>query len=95
MARNHKSYEDDDGRTIADMSGVGRSGDFSPSPFFSPTPFESSPKEEPENKSESSPISKEERFAWVGGALSAALLIGTVFLLGIGLLILFLTVVWK
>lgn len=93
MSRNPKSYDDDDGRTIADMSGIEQPGMFIPHSF----PQETSPDDSCESEErpwESSPMPKGERFAWVTGALMAALLIGLVFLLGIGAVILLLTKVW-
>lgn len=96
MARNPKPYDDDDGRTIADMSGIEPQGGFSLHSFSAKTSSAdpSQPTQE-EKPWESSTISKGERFAWIGGALSAALLIGLVFLLGIGALIFLLTMVWR
>lgn len=86
MAR--RTYDDDDGRTIADMSG-----------FEARTPFgfrRSAGKEERTGKPEQNGgtrngtdcgISREDRRGYVWGALSAALLIGLAFIAGLGLVI--------
>lgn len=86
MSRKKRAYEDDDGRTIADMTGV--SG---PSLFV---PRSSGRKEfqEPEKKSqrpwEDTGYSRKERFMLVMGAMKATMLIALAYILGIGLLIL-------
>ena len=95
MAHNPKPYDDDDGRTIADMSGIERQSGFSFRSFSSRSSSKSDNSTEEEKPWEASPMPKGERFAWIGGALSAALLIGLTFLLGIGIFIFLLTVLWK
>lgn len=86
MARNRKTYADDDGRTIADMSGVTRRnlweirlpgdkrGISDPAPDLSP-------REEKEDRpwDTSGQINREERRAYILGTLGAALLIGLPF----------------
>ena len=94
MARKKKVYEDDDGRTIADMSGVGRPSLFLPrrtegdpqSPF--PQPSEERP------EWEQSPVSGEERRMYILGALKAALLIAFAFIGGLGIVILLMLLFW-
>ena len=89
-----KEYDDDDGRVIADMSDVGRN------PLIIPRFDRLHHKERRdmgrEEEAEKRPeyevqYTKEERRAMVGGTLAAALLIGGVFILAIGLLIFLLT----
>ena len=82
MARKKKTYDDDDGRTIVDMSGVELT------PMFVPRlPRESKkPVQRPEEQPQKEPapeerLSKEEGRAYVFGALGAALLIGGIFVL--------------
>ena len=74
--KKQKTYDDDDGRTIADMSGVGRSGMFTFRSFKKNSTFrkpddEEAPKED---------YTSDQRKAAVGGALSAALLIAGAFI---------------
>lgn len=75
MARKPKKYDDDDGRTIADMNVEGM-------PWYvkrsSPTP----------GSDEKIELSREETFSLMGGVLKAALLVGLVFLGVLGLFIL-------
>ncbi len=79
MARKKKTYDDDDGRTIVDMSGV------DPMPTFIPRlPRDKKPVKPPEEQQEIAPedrFTKEEGRAYVFGALGAALLIGGIFVL--------------
>ncbi len=77
-----KIYDDDDGRTIADMSGI--DGGFS-NPFGN----KKKPVNEPQKENpQSDPImTKKETMWYVFGALKAALLIGGAFIVGLGLLI--------
>lgn len=94
MAINKKQYDDDDGRVIADMSDVGRQ------PLLIPR-FDHLHKSERrdmgrEEETEKRPeyevqYTSEERRAMIGGTLAAALLIGGVFIVCIGLLIFFMT----
>ena len=90
-----REYDDDDGRRIADMSGVER-----PNLLTVRTPpkqeradaegEEVAPKKPVwENPAASMP--KDDRKAFIWGALSAGLLIGLAFLAGLGLVILLIT----
>lgn len=88
MATNKKTNESgDDGRTIADMSGVERRSIIGGIV--------------PENKERnvSNDISimptKEERMAYLKGVIAAVLLVTGIFILGIGLTILFLQLYWN
>ena len=77
--KKQKTYDDDDGRTIADMSGVGRSG------TFRKPDDEEAPKED---------YTSDQRKAAVGGALSAALLIAGAFIGAGAIVIALLTLIW-
>ena len=66
MAEKEKHWEDDDGRTIADMSQVKR-----PS------------------------LSKQDRHAFFLGTMKASLLIGAAYLVGFGVFILILTLLFR
>lgn len=84
----HRVYEDDDGRTVADMSS-----------FEPRTPFgfrigtgKQTQTGRTEAKSDAgSGISREQRRSYIRGALSAALLIGLAFIVGLGLTIALIT----
>lgn len=84
-------YEDDDGRTIADMSGVSR-----PNLLFPHLPpRESGPKvlPQPEPPAEERPweeheFTPEERRWYILGAIKAGLLIALAFGVGLGLIVL-------
>lgn len=89
--RKQRVYDDDDGRTIADMTDVGAH------PVIAPR-FSKRKKEQPEGADSSAPenpISRSERRGFVWGALSAALLIGAVFMIGIALAIVAMLLIWK
>ena len=86
---------DDDGRTVADMSGVRRSGLFTfrrvDQPPAARQPDDGTgdvPREQPE-------MPKQERRSYIAGALGAALLIAGVFIAAGAVLIALLTTVWK
>lgn len=89
-----KQYDDDDGRTIADMSGV------SPRNIFLPrrTEWEEARKEE-EPGSEEVPreelLQGKDRRAFIFGALGAALAIAAVFLAGLALVIFLMIFFWS
>lgn len=92
-----KKYDDDDGRTIADMSGVDH-----PAAFFPKIPGDSDvSKKKPESCRdderpwEDNSLSKEERRAYILGALGAALLIAAIFIAVFGILIWLLLAVWS
>ena len=86
-----KQEEEDDGRVIADMSGIE-----TPSLF---APFSRREGEVPEVKNdrpwEDSSLNKKERFWYAMGALKAALLIGLAYLAGLAAVILLLLLLWK
>ncbi len=91
--RDRRLADDDDGRTVADMSEVGR-----PSlllPRFD-APWERAPEGEPKGAAPApqTQIDRSERRAMLGGALSAGLLIGLVFAAGFAILILLIQWIW-
>ncbi len=82
----NREYNDDDGRTVADMSDVTRQ------PLILPRlPKKQKPAEnEPETE-----LSKNERRAYVRGAIGAGLAIGGVFIAAGAAVIALLLAVWK
>lgn len=89
--KNRKNYDDDDGRTIADMSGVG-----APAPMFGGIGKKKMEQEQPEEE-QTPPIdlTHKERRMYIFGALGAALLIAGAFIVGLGLAILLMLLVWN
>lgn len=98
MARKPKKYDDDDGRVIADMSGISRPGMFLPGDSNAVPP--SRPQEVEEEKENLRPwedtgMSREDRRAYMWAALRSALLIGAIYLVAFAFLIAFLLWIWK
>ncbi len=93
MARRNEVYEDDDGRTVADMSDLSR-----PSLFL---PRKSGRRKDmgpPEDESSSQPRQDwdpKDRRLYIFGALRAGLLIALIYFLGFGLLIGLLLLIWN
>lgn len=100
----HKEWDDDDGRTIADMSGierprflVPRTGSRESSTEQRSDSLQQEPKEQAvkgrfwENESEFTP---RERRMYVLGALKAALLIALAFIVGLGAAVWIMIQVW-
>ena len=86
---------EDDGRTIADMSGIDRPSLFLPrSPKKSVPDRVSAPQNDDDRPWESS-FTPEERRSTVLAALKAALLIAFAFIVGLGLVVLFLLWIWS
>ena len=89
-----RTYEDDDGRTIADMSGL------EPMPMLFPRiPKAKKESGEPEGSDDrpwdtSGELNREERNAAIGGALKAGLLIGFTFLIAGAVAILAMQALW-
>jgi hypothetical protein len=84
-------YDDDDGRTIADMSGVGTPL----SPLSSGTdPRRAREEGQKKEDEEDLQLTHREKRAIAGGALLAALLVGGVFIVGCLLFLLFCVFVW-
>lgn len=96
MARK-KVYDDDDGRTIADMSQVDRQRLFVPRRGAHNRP--EAPTQEPEEErpweAAKRLLSRQERRWYLLGALKAALLIAGVFIVIFGLAILLMILAWK
>ena len=95
MMRKRKIYDDDDGRTIADMNGVGvpsavfgrygkndgRDGNYGDGNKMPEVqPFD---------------MTRKERKMYIFGALGAALLIAGAFIVGLGLAILLMVIIWN
>ena len=99
MRRNERIYEDDDGRTVADMSGI------EPQPMLIPriykrrdrTDFREPDAPEANDRpwDTSGELSREERNAAIGGALKAGLLIGLTFLVAGALAIIAMQTIWS
>ncbi|MDO4331099.1 MAG: hypothetical protein Q4C58_00235 [Eubacteriales bacterium] len=107
MGGSKKSYDDDDGRTIADMSGIDRPGLFFPRKVgrLREHERESLAAKGAENPrgggslgmrpwEENASLNKDERRMYILGALKAALLIGLAFVVGLGLLVALLLFLW-
>ena len=93
MARKKKVYDDDDGRTIVDMSGVTRPNLLGIQPRYMDEPAPKREEAKPERPWEDDSIQRGERSALVGGAMKASLLIGGVYIGGFGLFIWLLTLI--
>ena len=91
MARRERVHEEDDGRTIADMSDLARPGMLGfrkPRQTSAPSPAAPEQPSADEPWREAEPImTPEERRWYVLGAMKAALLIGMAFVVGIGLVV--------
>ncbi len=92
-----RQYKDDDGRTVADMSGLPGStmGGWLPlrRPKRPEAPKEA-PKEADERPEENEPINGRVRLWYTLGAMGASLLVGLAFLIGLGLVILLMLMLW-
>ena len=95
MKRKPCEYEDDDGRTVADMSEVHRRNLFLPRG----NPHQERPKRENENNESTSnqnpPLNRKETRSFILGALSAGLLIALVFIVALGLAIALMLFFWS
>lgn len=89
MNGQRKSYEDDDGRTIADMSGLSENMPR----LFGALPQEK--KERPVKPEQKEQMSRREQFYAVAGALRASLLIALVYIAGFGAVIWLLLKLWN
>lgn len=89
-----KQYEDDDGRSFADMSQIERPNFFS----FGRMPERSTHDNDRSRKAQApsagDEMSKQERRWYVLGAMKASLLIGLAYVVGLGLLILLMVYLW-
>ena len=88
-ARKQEKFEDD-GRTIADMSGVSRRNlfGFDPNSLRSAAEVEKARPHEPVRAAEDDGLSRKERLWAILGALKAILLVGLCFAVGMALVIL-------
>lgn len=90
-----RTYQDDDGRTIADMSGI------EPSPMLFPRrPKEEGRPQTPQSDSDrpwegQGQFTDEQRRAAMGGALKAAMLIAGVFIAAGAVAILVMQLIWN
>ena len=91
MARNKRVYEDDDGRTIADMSGVSGPALFKPRSTAPDAPMQDA---KPDRPWENGGLSRKERLLCVLGAMKATMLIALAYLVGLGLVIALLLWLW-
>ena len=95
MKREPREYEDDDGRTVADMSEVHHRNLFIPRS----NPHQESPERENEKNESTSnhnpPLNRKETRSFIMGALSAGLLIALVFIIGLGLAIAIMLLIWN
>lgn len=92
-----KVYDDDDGRTIADMSALSAPKGSLFSPMKKRPHTAGSAAETPDRPGNASGdrISKEDRRVYIFAALRAALLIAAVFICGLGLAIWLLLKLWS
>ena len=84
-----RTYDDDDGRVIADMSGLDR-----PSMFVPRARKKDERPPEDDDRPWESMLTPEERRITILAALKAALLIALAFILGLGAVILLMVLLW-
>lgn len=94
MAKKRKEYEDDDGRTIADMSGVSRPSLMGQLPYRMRIRKPTDGAYPPEHILQKDDMSPGARMWYMLGALKAALLIALAFIVGLGLLVLLMLLIW-
>ena len=88
MAKQKKTYDDDDGRVVASMNVDGM-------PWHIRDGIKRREQEaQNPNRLDFSDLTEDETKEIVKGAMKAALLIGSIFMLGIGLFLLFCVFVW-
>ncbi len=87
-----RNYDDDDGRTIADMRGVEQTPVLLPR--LPKRKKNAAPETEPPAPQPDLQLTDEERRSYIGGALGAALLLGGIFIAAGALVILLLTLLW-
>ena len=89
--KKRKVYEDDDGRTIADMSDISHPAAFVPR-------REKLQRQKTEGgfltEEREQPFTREERRMYVLAALKASLLIGAAFIIGLGVVVLLMVLAW-
>ena len=94
MKREPREYEDDDGRTVADMSEVHRRNVFLPRGTHQESPKCENEKNE-STSNQNPPLNRKETRSFIMGALSAGLLIALVFIIGLGLAIAIMLLIWN
>ena len=94
--RKRRIYDDDDGRTIADMSDVAPDNLLIPRGIDRAEKNASSPREEkPRPDYMDNGISRSERRGYIFGALGASLLIWLIYILGFALVVLLIVLIGK
>ena len=86
-------FDEDDGRTVADMSGLERQPMLLP--HLPKRKKENAGPEKPNGNQPELQLTKEERRAYVGGALGAAMLLGGVFIAAGAIVIVLLLLLWR
>ena len=94
--KKYNEYDDDDGRTIADMSDVTRPAAFTPRRKEPRRPKNHNPSQQGSFlfEKQEEPFTREERRMYVLGALKASLLIAAAFIVGLGVAILIMILAW-
>ena len=92
--REEKRPPEDDGRTIADMSGIERPAAFLPRFSGHKKGRERGEEPEPASGQQEEQLSPEARRLYIFAALKAALLIAGVFIAGLGLVIWLMLALW-
>ena len=88
-------YEEDDGRTIADMSGIERQPTFLPHFHRKRSDFSAPDANDRPWESAAGELTREERNAAIHGALKAGLLIAGVYILAAAALIVAMQLLWS
>lgn len=88
MAKRKKTYDDDDGRVISNMNVDGMPW------YMNDRVLRRMNEDASAGDQDFSDLTKEETRALIGGAVKAGLAVGSVFLVGFGLFILFCVFVW-
>ena len=95
MKRKPLEYEDDDGRTIADMSEVRRRNLFIPQTNPRMEESKRGDRKVESGASPNPPLNRKETRSFIFGALSAGLLIALVFIVALGLAIALMLFFWN
>lgn len=95
MSDKKKKYDDDDGRTVADMSGLDRQLPFGMGYVRTDKIKKRDTEDNKDTPEWESSFTPDERRIYVFAALKAALLIGAVFIVCIGALIALLLLIWS
>ncbi len=94
MANNDRNQEQDDGRVIADMSAIERPRMLLPGRRKRSSETEDDAGKSNHQAAPSEEMSKEDRRAYLFGAMGAALVIGLIFLAAAGVAILLMILFW-